>query len=247
MSKLPGLGGGGGGTDSITDKSPAKSFKKRVKDVGKILTFPFHKRRKDPTEKFATEGVAALAVGGSKLIPALMTGIGAAGTIMQARKYKTRNKPSGRVGIGKKDKRQIGNMEKEYHKKERKKEVEQSNRSDDMIVAKQGEAQKQNKFIDKYIKKQKSRKPFDSVKSEPTIEKPPTLTGRVDKTKGAPTPKRTTFKKANQFEDVVPTNNASSGNIAGLPPDDPPVKKGRKKKKYIYGGRGSRKMWMNNK
>ena len=42
----------------------------------------------------------------------------------------------------------------------------------------------------------------------------------------------------------VPTNNASSGNIAGLPPDTPPV---RKKKKYIYGGRGSRKMWLTNK
>ena len=53
-----GLGGGGGGTDSITDKSKTKSFKKRVGDVAKILTFPFHKRRKDPTEKFASEEVA---------------------------------------------------------------------------------------------------------------------------------------------------------------------------------------------
>ena len=43
---------------------------------------------------------------------------------------------------------------------------------------------------------------------------------------------------------AVPTNNASSGNIAGLPPDNPPVKK---KKRYVYGGRGSRKMWMNDK
>lgn len=42
----------------------------------------------------------------------------------------------------------------------------------------------------------------------------------------------------------VPTNNASSGAIAGLPPDQPPVKK---KKKYIYGGHGSRKMWLANK
>ena len=41
-----------------------------------------------------------------------------------------------------------------------------------------------------------------------------------------------------------PTNNASSGAIAGLPPDSPPV---RKKKKYIYGGHGSRKMWLANK
>ena len=56
--ELPGLGGGGGGTDAITGKSKSKSFKKRVKDVGKILTFPFHKRRKDPTEKFASEEVA---------------------------------------------------------------------------------------------------------------------------------------------------------------------------------------------
>ena len=55
---VTGLGGGGGGTDSITDKSPAKSFKKRVGDVAKVLTFPFHKRKKDPTEKFASEEVA---------------------------------------------------------------------------------------------------------------------------------------------------------------------------------------------
>ena len=89
MSKLPGLAGGGGGTNSITDAAPGKSLKKRVKDVGKILTFPLHKRRKDPTEKFATEGVAALAKkGGSKVIPALMTSIGAAGTIMQSKKDK---------------------------------------------------------------------------------------------------------------------------------------------------------------
>ena len=49
-----GLGGGGGGTDSITDAAPGKSLGKRIKDVGKILTFPFHKKRVDPTEKFAT-------------------------------------------------------------------------------------------------------------------------------------------------------------------------------------------------
>ena len=43
---------------------------------------------------------------------------------------------------------------------------------------------------------------------------------------------------------AAPTNNAISGAIAGLPPDQPPMKK---KKRYIYGGTGSRKMWMNNK
>ena len=48
------LGGGGGGTDSITDTAPGRSLKKRVKDVGKVLTRPFHKKRVDPTEKFAS-------------------------------------------------------------------------------------------------------------------------------------------------------------------------------------------------
>ena len=48
---------------------------------------------------------------------------------------------------------------------------------------------------------------------------------------------------------AAPTNSVGGGQIAGTVEagDDPPVKKGRKKKKYIYGGRGSRKMWMNNK
>ena len=45
-------------------------------------------------------------------------------------------------------------------------------------------------------------------------------------------------------EEVAIANNASSGAIAGLPPDTPPL---RRKKRYIYGGTGSRKMWMNNK
>ena len=45
---------------------------------------------------------------------------------------------------------------------------------------------------------------------------------------------------------AVPTNNVGSGNIAGTKEagDDPPVKK---KKKYSYGGHGSRKMWLANK
>ena len=43
---------------------------------------------------------------------------------------------------------------------------------------------------------------------------------------------------------VAPTNNVGSGKIAGTKEagDNPPVRK--KKKRYIYGGRGSRKMWM---
>ena len=41
----------------------------------------------------------------------------------------------------------------------------------------------------------------------------------------------------------APTNNVGGGQIAGTREagDNPPV---RKKKKYIYGGHGSRKTWM---
>ena len=55
--RLPGLGGGGGGTNAITMKSKSKTFGKRLKDVGKILTYPISRKniRVDPNEKFASE------------------------------------------------------------------------------------------------------------------------------------------------------------------------------------------------
>ena len=48
-------------------------------------------------------------------------------------------------------------------------------------------------------------------------------------------------------EEVAIANSMGGGGIAGSVEagDEPPVKK--KKKTYAYGGRGSRKMWMNNK
>ena len=44
---------------------------------------------------------------------------------------------------------------------------------------------------------------------------------------------------------AAPTNNVGAGKIAGTKEagDDPPV---RKKKRYIYSGRGSRRMWLTN-
>ena len=140
LPKLPGLGGGGGGTDSITDKAPYKSFKKKAIDAVKISTIPARfllniKSKPDPTEKFAdsrmtpkekvtsaisdykrkqkkvNEGVASLAVkSGSKLIPALMTGIGAAGTILQAKRSqdtkasrgRRKNKPKRKISAAEK-------------------------------------------------------------------------------------------------------------------------------------------------
>ncbi len=149
------------------------------------------------------EGVASLAVkGGGKLIPLLMTGIGAAGTIMQARK-----------------KRKLGAAEKRLHDRE------MNVRDNDMIRARRGEADKQNKLIDKYEKKYKSQK-------EKNIRK--------NVMKG--------LKSGEVIQDEfsAPTNSMGGGAIAGSVEagDNPPVKK---KKRYIYGGTGSRKMWMNNK
>ena len=47
------------------------------------------------------------------------------------------------------------------------------------------------------------------------------------------------------YEEAI-ANSVGGGQIAGTVEagDDPPAKK---KKRYIYGGAGSRKMWMNNK
>ena len=136
--------------------------------------------------------------------------------IFQARKYKTRNNPTGRVGIEKKGKRNIGDMEKTLDDK----------RSDGMIVAKPGEVQKQNKLIDKYEKIQKSTE--NNLKRKNFIKR---LRGDI--------PEETM---------AAPTNSVGGGQIAGTVEagDDPPKKK-KKKKTYAYGGRGSRKMWMNNK
>ena len=57
------------------------------------------------------------------------------------------------------------------------------------------------------------------------------------------------FERVTKIQEEVmgaPTNSMGGGAIAGSVEagDNPPVKK---KKRYIYGGRGSRKMWMNNK
>jgi len=59
---VTGLGGGGGGTDSITDKAKTKSLGKRIKDIGKLATVPVRavlgiKSKPDHTEKFASEEV----------------------------------------------------------------------------------------------------------------------------------------------------------------------------------------------
>ena len=194
----------------------------------------------------------------SKVLPAAAATVGAIGTMMQARKYNTRDKDQ-EQGIKKrryktrsdknvnKPKRKLSAAEKKLFGMQKKDTIQKG--SDNFET--KGLIKRGDKFT-KQTTRGTSKNSDAGYSTEPTIEKPTTFTGRTDPTKGAPTPKRTTFKKStkltpeNQFEDAAPTNNVGGGQIAGTVEagDDPPVKK---KKRYIYGGRGSRKMWMNNK
>ena len=219
--ELPGLGGGGGGTNAITAKAKGKTFKNRIKDVGKILTFPLHKKRVDPTEKFATEGAMAIpaVVGGiSKAIPAIAAGVGAVGTMMQAkRKYRTRLNPG---------KRNSGRVLSPAEKKI----FDKSQKDTDQKVTDQKPRDKVvKKILDRNYEKKKERM---KIPNRIQSDRRRLLRGMA--------------KGEVMLDQFSPTNNVGGGQIAGTVEagDNPPVKK---KKRYIYGGRGSRKMWMNNK
>ena len=189
------------------------------------------------------EGVASLAIkGGSKLIPAAATIIGGVGTYLQTKKDDDIIKP--KKGESKKTKKLIDNLYK-----------------------KQGEIAKQRKLIrntEKQItkpksgEKKKAKKVVDTFKKVRKIEGKTMLRLKQDNEilkKGpgdlVPKARKTYLDKLLRNlrkEEVMaaPTNSVGGGQIAGTVEagDDPPAKK---KKRYIYGGRGSRKMWLNNK
>ena len=100
-----------------------------------------------------------------------------------------------------------------------------TDQKDDVIRSNPKEIEKQNKLVDRYSKKYKTPKQkTDTQKLLRGLAR-----GEVI-----------------QDEFSAPTNSVGGGQIAGTVEagDNPPVKK---KKRYIYGGTGSRKMWMNNK
>ena len=76
-------------------------------------------------------------------------------SVLQARKYKTRNNPTGRVGIEKKDKRIVGSGEKAIFDRQTK---ETTYAGEPKIRATTGEVGKQTKLVDKYAKKYKTPK-----------------------------------------------------------------------------------------
>ena len=261
VRELGGLGGGGGGTNAITDKAKGKSLKNRIKDVGKILTFPFHKKRVDPTEKFATEGVMAIpAAAGvvSKVLPAAVATYGAVKTIKDTLPTFMQIKNPKRSVY-------TGTRKSQYVKKERK-PIKANEKTNEVakelgldLTDPRQRRKAQSRAVARGLKKQnKTNKKINPETGD--VIKPrynTKLKGiQIQPKKGEAEATEKLINKLNnpsylekvrrnvRKEEVAIANNASSGNIAGLPPDDPPVKK---KKRYIYGGTGSRKMWMNNK
>ena len=200
-------------------------------------------------EEVTHEAVAAIPAVASKVIPAAAATVGAIGTYMQARKSGkfTRKVMKGKVGENQKVKPDLLDAIRKKQKEDRLKKEKRLNTSPDVMDAmKQKQAE-----VDK-IRKKKGRK--QGVNMSPTKNR---VTDKIDagvfkrgkiidkETRRRMNAPENQFNSYDPLKEEAPTNNASSGNIAGLPPDNPPVK--RKKKKYAYGGRGSRKMWMNNK
>ena len=165
-------------------------------------------------KQFQEAAFAAPAIAGASkyVIPLLMTGIGAAGTILQARKKGKfqRKEMKGRVGDNQKIKPKLLDAV-------RKKQREILGKTDDKLNTPTDIVDFTGKNIDK-----KTRRRMNAPENQ--------------------------FNSYNPLDEEAPTNSVGGGQIAGTVEagDDPPKKK-KKKKTYAYGGRGSRKMWMNNK
>ena len=88
---LPGLGGGGGGTNAITGKAKDRTLKGKFTNVAKVLTRPLHQKRVDPNEKFAES------VDGMKIPKVTGLGGGGGGTDAVTSKAKDRTL-GGKIG-----------------------------------------------------------------------------------------------------------------------------------------------------
>ena len=198
------------------------------------------------------EGVAALALkGGSKLIPALMTGIGAAGTIMQIKNPKrsvytgTRksqkkeriptkaNKKTVEVakdlGLDLTDPRQRRKAQSRAIarglKKKNKTNKKINTKTDDVVKSRYTAKDKTIRFEPKEGEVKKSQEMIDKLNNPNYFDK--------------------IMRNIRKEEVVAPTN--STGTAVPGTGDDSSTVVVKKKKRYIYGGKGSRKMWMNNK
>ena len=173
-----------------------------------------------------------------------MTGIGAAGTIMQTKKSSPKGPFADTPSAEELRKAKLtGKLIKPKEGEVTKQKELVSKAEKEITKPKKGEKKKASKTVKDFLKARKIEgRTMMKIKQDADISNK----GPGDQLPDARRDYLNKLLKNLRKEEVmaVPTNNASGGNIAGLPPDNPPMKK---KKRYIYGGRGSRKMWMNNK
>ena len=221
------------------------------------------------------ESVAALK-GSSKLIPALMTGIGAAGTIMQARKGKRKLSRMQQKMIDLENKRgeNVTNVDpnkdmiqpKKGEIRKTKELIGKYKKTNKIIKPKEGEVTKQKellKNVEKKITKPKKGEKKDAKKTVKNFLKARKKEGETmyklkqdaelaDKGPGdlLPAAKKSYLEKLRRNlrkEEVMAAPTNSTGPSVPGTGDDSSTVVVKKKKRYIYGGTGSRKMWMNNK
>ena len=206
-------------------------------------------------KQFQEAAFAAPAIAGASkyVIPLLMTGIGAAGTIMQIKNPKrsvytgTRksqkkeriptkssdktNEVAKDLGLDLTDPRQRRKAQSRAIarglKKKNKTNKKINTKTDDVVKSRYTAKDKTIRFEPKEGEVKKSQEMLDKLNNPNYFDK---IMRNIRKEEAM----------------AAPTNNVGGGQIAGTVEagDNPPVKK---KKRYIYGGTGSRKMWMNNK
>ena len=206
-------------------------------------------------KQFQEAAIAAPAIAGASkyIIPLLMTGIGAAGTIMQI----------------KNPKRSVYTGTRKSQKKERiptkanKKTVEVAKDLGLDLTDPRQRRKAQSRAVARGLKKQNKTNKKINTKTDDVVKSRYTAkdqTIRFEPKEGEVKKSQEMLDKLNNpnyFDKIMrnirkeeamaaPTNSMGGGAIAGSVEagDNPPVKK---KKRYIYGGTGSRKMWMNNK
>ena len=233
-----------------------KSLTKKVKDKNKVKK---NLKTYEGDDKYYPPEIGESAIAmkaGSKLIPALITGIGAAGTIMQASKKGDDIRiRSGKFGTDLRGRARITSRKDESKTADiaREKGLDltdpRQRRKAYSLANKRNKTNKTNKKV--------NPKTGDVVKPRYDTK----LKGiRVDAKKGEAEASEKLVDKINnptylekirrivRKEEVMaaPTNSTGPA-VPGTGDDSSTVVVKKKKKTYAYGGKGSRKMWMNNK
>ena len=211
-------------------------------------------------KQFQEAAFAAPAIAGASkyVIPLLLTGIGAAGTIMQASKKGDNIRiRSGKFGTDLRGRARITSRKDESKTADiaREKDLDltdpRQRRRAASLANKRNKTNKTNKKINPktgdFVKPRYDTK-LQNIRVEPKKGELEASEKLVDKINNPTYLEK--IRRNIRKEEVMaaPTNSVGGGQIAGTVEagDDPPKKK-KKKKTYAYGGRGSRKMWMNNK